>query len=248
MAQGRSGRRAPAWIVTFADLVTLLLAFFVLMLSFSSMDLKRYRSVSDSMNQAFNDASGGALDQSKQGQGEKSAAESEKQGTFSQLAQQIGESKRQEIQKQLEETFSTLKAVLKDEVKEGKVHIELGGNATIIRFDDSAYFTSGSEAVSPEIKEVVIKIGPALAEAEGTIIVQGHTDDVPISSERFRSNWDLSTARAASVVHQLLQNTSINPGRFVVQGHADSKPLAPNDSDTSRSRNRRVEIHVVGGG
>ena len=134
MALGRSSaRRTPAWIITFADLVTLLLAFFVLMLSFSSTDLKRYRNVSDSMNQAFNDASGGTLDRSKQGQGGESASDSDEQGTFSRMAQRIGESKRQEIQKQLEETFSTLKAVLKDEVKEGKVHIELGGNATIIR-------------------------------------------------------------------------------------------------------------------
>jgi len=106
---------------------------------------------------------------------------------------------------------------------------------------------AGSEAVSPEIEKVVIKIAPALAKARGTIIVQGHTDDVPISSELFRSNWDLSTARAASVVHKLLQHTSIDPGRIIAQGHADSKPLAPNDY-SSRARNRCVEIHVVGGG
>ena len=131
-----------------------------------------------------------------------------------------------------------------------RTYIPTGGVSRIsrIRFDDSAYFTSGSEAVSPEIEGVVIKMAPALAEAEGTIIVQGHTDDVPISSARFRSNWDLSTARAASVVHQLLQHTAIDPERIVVQGHADSKPLAPNDSPSSRSRNRCVEIHVVGGG
>ncbi|NQV73885.1 OmpA family protein, partial [bacterium] len=78
-------------------------------------------------------------------------------------------------------------------------------------------------------------------------VVEGHTDSQPISTERFRSNWDLSTARAASVVTELLQFAPIASDRVVVQGHSDTKPVAPNDTAENRAKNRRVEIHIISG-
>ena len=82
---------------------------------------------------------------------------------------------------------------------------------------------------------------------DGQVTVAGHTDNVPISTDRFRSNWDLSTARAVSVAHELLENAPLDEARFVVIGHADTRPLAPNDTVENRARNRRVDISIVRG-
>jgi chemotaxis protein MotB len=79
------------------------------------------------------------------------------------------------------------------------------------------------------------------------VVVAGHTDDVPISTSRFRSNWELSSARAVTVVHSLLGNPSVDATRVVVEGHADSQPLAPNDTPDNRAKNRRVELILIRG-
>lgn len=236
---------APAWMVTFADLALLLMAFFVLMMSFSSIDLAKYRNVSESMSEAFNDALG-AFDKPLAGRiGEEKADSDTFKEEAGNAASQVGESD-EEMRQQMRETFSTLKSVLRKEVTEGKVTVESSGNAVIIRFDDSTYFTAGSEALSPDMAPVLQRVANVLLSSPGTVVVEGHTDSQPISTERFRSNWDLSTARAASVVTQLLQYAPIESERVVVQGHADTKPVASNETAADRAKNRRVEIHIIG--
>lgn len=236
---------APAWMVTFADLALLLMAFFILMMSFSSIDLAKYRDVSESMNDAFNDALGG-FDKPLEGRvGDEKADSDTVKEEVGNAASQVGESE-DETRKKMKETFSTLKSVLRKEVTEGKVSVESSGNAVIIRFDDSAYFTAGSEGLSPAMAPVLQRVANVLMSSPGTIVVEGHTDSQPISTERFRSNWDLSTARAASVVTELLQYAPIGDDRVVVQGHSDTKPVAPNDTAENRAKNRRVEIHIIG--
>lgn len=244
MIKRAAGSSAPAWMVTFADLALLLMAFFVLMMSFSSVDLAKYRNVSESMSEAFNDALG-AFDKPLEGRiGEEKADSDTFKEEAGNAASQIGESD-DEARKKMQETFSTLKSVLRKEVTDGKVSVESSGNSVIIRFDDSAYFTAGSEGLSPAMTPVLQRVANVLMSSGGTIVVEGHTDSQPISTERFRSNWDLSTARAASVVTELLQYAPIDNDRVVVQGHADTKPVAPNDTAENRAKNRRVEIHII---
>jgi len=239
------GPGAPAWMVTFADLALLLMAFFILMMSFSSVDLAKYRSVSESMSEAFNDALG-AFDQPLAGRiGQEQGDSKVVREEAGNAASQVGESD-EEVRQKMRETFSTLKSVLRKEVTEGKVTVESSGNTVVIRFDDSAYFTAGSERVGSDMSPVLQRVANILLSSPGTIVVEGHTDSQPISTERFRSNWDLSTARAASVVTELLQYAPIDSERVVVQGHADTKPVAPNDTAENRAKNRRVEVHIIG--
>jgi len=96
----------------------------------------------------------------------------------------------------------------------------------------------------PSTLEILDRVAKALAETNGQLMVSGHTDDVPISTGRYRSNWDLSSARASSVVHYLLKNKLIAPGRISATGYADSRPLVPNNSAENRATNRRVEITI----
>ena len=98
--------------------------------------------------------------------------------------------------------------------------------------------------LSSTILPALVKLAKVLAVNKGQILVAGHTDNAPISTARIRSNWDLSTQRAVSVVHYLLEVSIINPARITAQGFADSRPLDPNDTPEHRARNRRVEISV----
>jgi len=118
------------------------------------------------------------------------------------------------------------------------------GNRIIIRFPDAtAFFAGGAKfasGVEPELK----RIASILRATKGQILVSGHTDNSPISTARFRSNWDLSSARAVSVVHFLIARAAVSPSRITSQGFADSRPLVKNDTPENQSRNRRVEISI----
>lgn len=231
-------RGAPAWLTTFADLVTILLAFFVLMLSFSQLDLARYQELSGAMSTAFADPLGGVLERV----GLTTAGVRE---TAPGKGEWVPVDELDRDPRRIEDTYATLSSVLRREIEDGRVHLELTENAVIIRFDDRAFFSSGSGRLTSDFKAMVARISTILGNTEGTILVQGHTDDLPISTRRFQSNWELSTARAVSVVEALLRNPGIEPTRIVVEGHADNRPLVPNDSPANRSRNRRVEIQIM---
>jgi len=238
------GSNAPAWMVTFADLALLLMAFFVLMMSFSSVDLAKYRNVSESMSEAFNDALG-AFDKPLEGRIGDEKADSD---TFRKCWQRRLSGRRKRRRNPQEDERDVFEAEVGPSKRgtEGKVSVESSGNAVITRFDDSAYFTAGSEGLSPAMAPVLQRVASVLMSSPGTIVVEGHTDSQPISTDRFRSNWNLSTARAASLVTELLQYAPIGDDRVVVQGHSDTKPVAPNDTAENRAKNRRVEIHIIG--
>jgi len=118
------------------------------------------------------------------------------------------------------------------------------GNITMVRFPDKVSFPSGSGEFKDDFLPILTKFMTVLQESEGQIIISGHTDDLPISTDQYQYNSDLSASRAISVAQYILKYTSIDPGRITVQGFADSRPLAPNDNPENRSKNRRVEITI----
>jgi chemotaxis protein MotB len=133
------------------------------------------------------------------------------------------------------------------EIQEGMVSVETDESRIIVRIREKGSFPSGSAVLNPGFFDVLDRISSALGRSPGQLVVAGHTDDVPISTTRYRSNWELSSARAVTVVHALLENADIDPARVLVEGHADSNPLAPNDSADNRAKNRRVELILIRG-
>jgi chemotaxis protein MotB len=129
----------------------------------------------------------------------------------------------------------------------GEVEVETSGRKIIIRIREKGSFVSGSAELKPAYRDVMHEVQSVLVLKPGSILVQGHTDDIPIKTARFRSNWELSTARAVSVTHELLKGDLIKPSRFEVSGKAETMPLVPNTSDANRIRNRRVEIVIQQG-
>ena len=140
-----------------------------------------------------------------------------------------------------------VRRTLRMEIEEGSVAVSTDGAKVIIHILEKASFDSGSADVRSGFVPVLAKIGGLIDRNSGEIVVSGHTDDVPIATQRFRSNWELSSARAVSVTHELLKTAEVTAQRFVITGHAETRPRADNDTAENRAKNRRVDISIVRG-
>ena len=220
---------APDWIVTFGDLMSLLLCFFVLMLSFSEMDRNKYRIVSGSLKNAFGMQRKKPVFDSPKGQ--KMIAKEFDQAIVLIKVQDVVDP----ILDELEDEFEEFKGFVDVSVEEDQVTIRMLGEAT---------FDTGQAQLKKEFIPLLLKIGEVLSKTEGEIIIAGHTDNVPVSGGPYKSNLGLSMARAGSVAEYLLKSTAINPQRLSTMGFGEYRPLASNDTEEGRQKNRRVEIIV----
>jgi chemotaxis protein MotB len=152
-----------------------------------------------------------------------------------------------ERRKKLEQSAQLISNALGKEIKEGSVDVEAEGQKIIIRVREKASFGSGRADLKDAFRPLLARVASILKDSEGKIIVAGHTDNVPINTERFRSNWELSAARAVSVAHEMMQATGIPNDRFLVQGFADTEPMTDNSTPAHRATNRRVEIVLLQG-
>ena len=220
---------APAWVVTFGDLMSLLLCFFVLLLSFSEMDRNKYRIVSGSMKNAFGIQRKKPVFESPKGQ--KMISREFDQAIVLVKIQDVIDP----LLNELEEEFQEFKGAIEIAVEENEVTIRMMGEAT---------FDTGRAELRREFLPLLQKIGAVLNKTKGEIIIAGHTDNVPLIGGPFRSNLGLSMARAGTVAEYLLKSTSINPKKLSTMGFGEYRPLATNDTAEGRRKNRRVEIIV----
>lgn len=245
--------------MTFADLMTLLMCFFVLLLAFSEMDVAKFKQLSGSMKEAFGVQSeidvrtipkGTSLiaQEFSPGKPEPTALNEVRQFTIDSNRNTLDALDRElkEI-RETREHARRLRLALKEEIEEGSVAIRTEGMKVIVHIKEKASFDSGFADVKPDFMPVLQKIAGLLDSNSGDITISGHTDDVPIGNSRYRSNWDLSTARAVSVAHELLRKADLLPERVTVTGHADTRPLSSNDTPENRANNRRVDIAIVRG-
>lgn len=228
---------APAWMVTFSDLMTLLLTFFVLLLSMSTMETTRVKKGTASIREAFT----GRL------------IVSEPYSEFVPVPspvqlQKILRSRKPESSGKETEKFEKMskeiQAAIAKEVVEGTVKMEQRNERILIELPEKTTFPSGSDAIKPSMIPILEKIADVMKDQNVSIIIAGHTDNVPIGNSHFRSNWDLSAERAVSVAHIMLKDGHLIPQQVEVVGHADAHPVVPNDSPENRARNRRVEILI----
>ena len=253
------------WIVTFADLMTLLLTFFILLLSFSSMDTEKYKAIAQSMAVSFGvswiqgDKTGGQLtlidsDMVPPPTADKEVVVEEVVQPPTPEALSIvdevakGQPSPVVIDAGLEGLAEELIQKLEKDIVSNAIDVSFDTEKVIVRFSSEASFTSGSDELKDGMLPIINKIVSALARCEGDITVSGYTDNQPITSGRFRSNWDLSAARAVSVVHQLVLEQKIDANRVMAAGHAETNPLVDNDTPENRSKNRRVEIKIFNPG
>ncbi|MEO1244417.1 MAG: flagellar motor protein MotB [Pseudomonadota bacterium] len=258
--QKQEKKGVPAWVMTFADLMTLLMCFFVLLLAFSEMDVAKFKQLSGSMKEAFGvqaevevktipKGTSIIAQEFSPGKPEPTPMNMVKQFTIDSNRNTLDALDRE--LKEIEETRDharRLRLALREEIEAGSVSIRTEGMKVIIHIMERASFDSGYAEVRAEFMPVLQKISGLIDNASGDVTISGHTDNVPISNDRFRSNWDLSTSRAVSVAHELLDVSSIDAEKVTVTGHADTQPLAENATSDGRATNRRVDITIVRGG
>ncbi len=267
---------APLWMATFADLMSLLVCFFVLIISMSEIDVIRYKKVAGSMKDAFGvqqdivtyDIPKGtsiiALEFSP-GKPEPTIRKIIQQDTVdpSRPSLRIGnpdnpievqpetlqklleeEEQRQEQRQQTEADAAVLTELLEEEINEGKIDVETDGPTIIIKIRERGSFTSGSATLDPGFLPTLDTIGTALGEISGEIVVEGHTDNIPINSVQFPSNFALSAGRAVSVTSVFLNDPNISIDRLSLRGYGEVRPEDTNATRAGRARNRRVEIKI----
>jgi chemotaxis protein MotB len=266
----------PAWLATFGDLMSLLMCFFVLLLSFSEMDVLKFKQLAGSMREAF-----GVQNQIKvedipkgtsiiaqefsPGRPEPTPLNEVRQMTVNNdmntldIRSKEGESdspdkeagEAEELQKQQEqeakEEAVEFAAALAEEIGDGSVEVETDGKKIIIRIKEKGSFDSGSAELKFESIPVLAKIRDVLLGVKGNVAIEGHSDNIPYAGRDFESNWDLSVARALAVGNELFGDPRIDQSRFRVIGYADTKALVPNTTRENRIKNRRVEIIVTKG-
>jgi chemotaxis protein MotB len=254
---------SPPWLITFADLMVLLMCFFVLMLSFSEMDREKFKLMSGSMSEAFgvqtevtatdapkgtsleaNEFSPAVPDPTDENEVRQHTVDSDSNTLDLGLELRLRELKAQEdaAASQAQE----LRAVFRQEVDDGRLLIRQEGSNVVIQLLEKDSFPSGSAALESSSQDTLAKIGTLVTGMTGAITVSGHTDNLPIRGGQYRSNWELSAARAASVGHELLA-AGLDPTRLMVSGHADTQPRAANDTAANRALNRRVDITFANG-
>lgn len=265
------------WIMTFADLMSLLMCFFVLLLSFSEMDVLKFKRLAGSMSEAFGvqqkfraddppkgtsiiaqefspgtpqptplneiwqkttDESRNSLDVACQDQGSSNTGES------GDAQQMIIVDKVKDLVGETEQDAIEMAEALSKEIAAGVLEVETSGRRITIRIKEHGTFPSGTDRLSPNFLPVLKIVREQLRDMEGQIIVEGHTDDDPINTARFRSNWALSSGRAVSVAHELFKDPELDQDRFTITGYAETKPLVSNSTPAGKSRNRRVEVVV----
>ncbi len=251
----------PAYMGTFADLMSLLMCFFVLLLSFAEMDALKYKMVVKSLEDAFgvqrdiafNEVPKGTsiiAQEFSPGDPRPTPLREMRQDTVDETRdalkvtldkEAMEEQQAQETAKEAEE----FKEALEAEIEAGLIEVETEMNRIVIRIQEKGSFSSGDARLNSRFIPILNKIHDVLSKTKGAIAVAGHTDDIPINTPRYRSNWELSTSRATSVVHEFLKLHDIPPERFVLEGYADTQPLVPNDTAANRAKNRRVEVVVL---
>jgi chemotaxis protein MotB len=281
--EAKCPEEAPAWAMTFADLISLLMCFFVLLLSFSSIDVMKYEQISGEMSTAFGvqheikakDIPKGTSVVNKHfrpGKPEPTSLNIVRQHTTDDLRKMLktvdakngkqnttrdntkGGAKSdvptpEQIKNQLAlavaQDARLIREAFKEQVDQGLIDVETDEQRVIIRIQEKGSFPSGNASLKPGFEPVIQDIAKVLVTTDGNIVITGHTDNIPISTARFRSNWELSAARAITVVHYLKKVPGLTQDRFLIEGHADSNPLVDNDSAQRRTKNRRVEIIIV---
>lgn len=220
---------APAWMVTFGDMMSLLLTFFVLLLSFSSMDRVKFKEIAGSLEQAF-------------GVQKAEPHQVKPAGSTMVFTDNAASKSEAAIMSRLEEVKSAARA--RKAGAEGKVDIEVFEDyrGIVLQVGDGDMFHQGRAELRPSAWPFLDDVIAAVEDDKVDIAVEAHTDNMPIKSAAFPSNWHLAATRAVSVVDYMIKAGHVGPPRLSAVGRGDSRPILPNVSATNRARNRRIEF------
>ncbi len=213
------------WLVSYADFITLLFAFFVVMFATSETNKQKARKLSESVEKAF----GHKVPTASRTQPVKTPPAAAVDSQFADLTPSL----------------RLLEKQLASELNAGTMHLSLQPRGLVITLGEAAFFAPGEDRVQPSAFESLAKVANALGKLPNPVRLEGHSDSTPIHSARFSSNWELSSARAVQVLKTLEERYGTDRFRLSAAGYADTVPVEPNDTEAGRMRNRRVDLVVL---
>jgi chemotaxis protein MotB len=226
---------SAGWLTTFNDLVTLLMVFFVLLFTMSTIDTKKMGDFQYALQSGL-----GILKEGKMVS--ISVKQTQPIGDMSHIMTQAEGEKNREGGQPGGELTDQIQQVLEDDLAIEVSHSDQG---TRLSFEDQVLFSFGKAVINPQGFSFLDKIAKVLKKVPYAVRVEGHTDNIPIHTRRFPSNWELSVARAVNVVKYFAEVSGIDPQRLSAVGYGESRPVVPNDTPLNRAQNRRVEILLI---
>lgn len=245
----------PEWMATYSDMVTLLLTFFILLFSMATIDKNRFTEIAASLSNSLLNLSGEssilqyngesiiALDFSNIKSAEEEAEQREK---YIEAAEDMVVNADKRIKdKVIDEAKNKIRDTISEKGISDKVQVVEEKDFLLIRLDSEVFFDSGSADIRSEGLNTLKAIAESLKGLENEIMVSGHTDNVPMNSGKYKSNWELSTARATNVVKYFIDVEKLNPALFTATGNGEFRPTGDNNTPEGRQKNRRIEIKIL---
>ncbi len=244
------GAGQERWLVTYSDLITLLMIFFIMMYSMSQIDANKFRAIAESLNitlgggspklEIADSPSGPSLIEKGSPQDNSATGEEPDKNTQQSSSGNIDAETL---------TIENIKAKLDKFAKENNIQTlivsTIEERGLVVSIQDTLLFESGSAEITPNASTILKKISTVLSATSNYIKVEGHTDNLPINTARFPSNWELSVLRATNVVQILVKQGGINPNRLSATGYGEYRPIADNSTVDGRSANRRVDLVIL---
>lgn len=233
---------SQGWLTTYSDMMTLVLAFFVLLYSYSMIDNLKFEKIAESLNAAFGGAGGIITDGGNIGPvpGEDNPGLEDK-GDGSETNSVIQEEKAAANQKMYQEVLSFINA----HNLSAEVTIRKDTRGVLLELQDSILFDSGKAVIKDDSLDILNSIAELLSTFDNDVLIEGHTDNLPISSGYYQSNWELSADRAVKVLRYFTETKGLDGSRFQAVGCGEYSPIASNDTEEGRQANRRVNIIIL---
>ncbi len=235
------------WLVSYADFITLLFAFFVVMFATSQTDKGKASQVSDSVKKALEEGKmsavvnvilgGTATDKGK------GSAMMRGPGGANKVVMTEKKDERQLVE--LTPSLAVLSSELKQEIASGRIKVSMEPRGLAVSFKEATLFASGDDLISASALESIAKVAAAINKLPNPVRLEGHTDSIPIHTARFRSNWELSAARSIALLELLAGRYHVEKDRMSIGGYADSAPIDSNATEEGRARNRRCDIVIL---
>jgi chemotaxis protein MotB len=232
------------WLVSYADFITLLFAFFVVLYASSRSDQRKQTQIAQSIQSAFQTM---GVFPSAAPSTQQSGALANSRDPIAPVTVILGDdlSASPEVQRDLQQLQARLTGLLSNQIAEQVVALRLGHDGLVISLREAGFYDSGSATPHPQSRATLDSIATAVAATPYDLRIEGHTDNIPIHTPQFASNWELSTARASELARGFIVDHNLAPGRLSAAGYAEYHPVAANDTPDGRSQNRRVDIIVL---
>ena len=230
------------WVISYADFVTMLLALFMVMFATSSMGDLKVKDVNKSIQKVFNAQS--VTTNTKDTENVKNVeTQQDPQSTFDNTGKTILDGNNGILD--TETVLQKMKQLENDTELQTSVKVLKTDRGVVIRLNDTMLFDTGSAIIKPQAKATLDKISSSLASFENPVLIEGHTDSMPIRTEKYPSNWELSTARATNIIKYLTQAHKFPPSRLSAVGYGEYMPVEQNTTPQGRAKNRREDIIVL---